>query len=84
MKNYGYVTTIQTRQMLAMREFYSKPRKLRVESEPTPLEKTRLYEPFDVETVRWIAEQFRKGGSLTKIVIKFGNDGETGRGFIEF
>jgi hypothetical protein len=84
MRKYGYVTSIQERQMLAMRDFYPKERKLRVIHEPTPLEKTRLYEPFDIETVRWLAKQFKNGGSLTAIVVKFGNDGETGRGYIEF
>lgn len=85
MKNHGYVTSFQERQMMAMRAFYPKPKKMLTKvDELMPLEKTRLYEPFDVETVRWIAEQFRKGGSLAAITIKFGCDGTTGRGFIEY
>ena len=70
--------------MLAMRAFYPKPRKLTKVDELPALEKTRLYEPFPVEVVRWIAEQFRIGGTLASITIKFGHDGETGRGYIEY
>ena len=77
-----YVTTIQERQMLAMRKFYPKPRKLSVVDEIPELEKTRLYEPFDVDTVQWIARQFALGVAPDDFA--FGRDGETGRGYIEF
>jgi hypothetical protein len=87
MTKYKYVTvrTTQDAQTQGLRGFYHvKPARLTRVDELEPLQKTPLYERFDVETVRWIAEQFRIGGSLAKINIKFGRDGETGRGFIEY
>ena len=76
------VTSLQERQLLGLREYYAEvpSTNLRVVDEEEPLERSRLYGPFDAPTMLWVGKI--RGFAPGRIVV--GHDPERRRDYIEY